>query len=435
MNSCSSKNIYYALSILFLINLLNFFDRAIPAVVLESIGKEFRLNDTSLGLIAIAFTLVHAVVGIPLGHVADRFSRVRVIAAGVAVWSLLTAASGVAWNAMSFLLARAGVGVGEASFAPAANSLIADLVPSVKRARAIGLFMLGYPLGTLLCYFLVGLIAETGGWRLPFILAAIPGAVLALVILFVREPQRGAQDLASEGVQRTSIYVLIRTPLYLWLCVFCACMNMAAYGLVTFLPTLLMRVHGLNMADSGAVSAVILGGTGLIGLTLGAWIADRFHQALNGGRLILGAAAMLIAAPLLWHGLSAAPGDTHTLATFLALGWLLYFFYFVTVYPTLLDVVDASQRGLAMAVLYFCANVVGGGAGTLLTGVLSDCFATQAMRLTAATELTAAHRAEGLNLALQLVVPAGIFLGGVAMLLALRSFRARQRSQWLVANN
>lgn len=435
MASRTSSSTFFALAVLFLINLLNFFDRAIPAVVLESIGKEFSLNDTNLGFIAIAFTLVHAVVGIPLGHIADRFSRTRVIAAGVAVWSLFTAFSGVAWSAMSFLLTRAGVGIGEASFAPAANSLIADFVPSAKRARAIGLFMLGYPLGTLLCYYLVGMLAEAGGWRLPFILAAIPGAFLALVILLVREPQRGAQDETSEGAQRTSIFALIRMPLFAWLCVFCACMNMAAYGLVTFLPTLLMRVHGLNMSDSGAVSALVLGGTGLIGLTLGAWIADRFHQAFNGGRLILGGAAMFVAAPLLWRGLTAAPGDTYTLATFLTLGWLLYFFYFVTVYPTLLDVVDASQRGLAMAVLYFCANVVGGGAGTLLTGALSDHFATQAMHLAAATELTAAHKAVGLNLALQHVVPAGIFLGGVAMLLALHAYRARKRSHWLVANS
>lgn len=423
MASTSSKNIVYALSILFLINLLNFFDRAIPAVVLENIGKEFNLSDTNLGIIAIAFTLVHAVVGIPLGYVADRFTRTRVIAVGVAIWSLFTAASGAAWSFMSFLITRAGVGVGEASFAPAANSMIADLVPSSKRARAIGLFMLGYPIGTFLCYYLVGMLAEHGGWRLPFMLAAIPGFILALLILLVREPSRGAQDEPIPQAKRTSIFALFRMPIFGWLCAFCAFMNMAAYGLVSFLPTLLIRVHGLNVADSGAISAIVLGGTGLIGLTLGAWVADKFHQKFHGGRLILGATAMFVSAPLLWIGLTATPGDTRTLATFLTLGWLLYFIYFVTVYPTLLDVVDASQRGIAMAGLYFFANVIGGGAGTLLTGALSDRFATEAMQLASATAMTAEYKAIGLNLALQHVVPSGILLGGVAMLFALRSFR------------
>ncbi|NWE77806.1 spinster family MFS transporter [Pseudomonas yamanorum] len=425
MGITPSRNIFFALSVLFLINLMNYFDRSIPAVVLESIGKEFSLTDTSLGIIAIAFTLVHAMVGVPLGYVADRFTRTRVISIGVALWSLLTAASGAAWSFTSFLLARAGVGIGEASFAPAANSLIADLVPSSKRARAIGLFMLGYPIGTFLCYYFVGLIAQVGGWRLPFILAAIPGVLLALLILLVREPIRGGKD-SKTSVSRTSIFSLIRMPVFVWLCVFCSFMNMSAYGLVTFLPTLLMRVHGLNVSDAGAISSIVLGGTGLVGLTLGAWLADKFHQKFNGGRLILGAFSMFASTPLLWAGLSSPPGNTQSLLIFLTIGWLLYFIYFVTVYPTLLDIVDASRRGVAMAIVFFFANVLGGGIGTLLTGVLSDRFANEAMLLAGAVELTAADRAIGLNLSLQYVVPAGIFLGGMTMLFALRSYRAMQ---------
>ena len=132
----------YILILLFLINLMNFFDRTIPAVVLEPIRKEFSLDDTALGILGASFTLIYAVAGVPLGYLADRFRRTYILAAGLTVWSLLTAASGLAWSFMSFFWIRLLVGVGEASCAPAANSLIGDLFPSEKRARALGVFML-----------------------------------------------------------------------------------------------------------------------------------------------------------------------------------------------------------------------------------------------------------------------------------------------------
>ena len=128
---------FYILFLLFLINLMNFFDRTIPAVVLEPIRKEFALDDTALGLLGASFTLIYAVAGIPLGYLADRFRRTGILAAGLTVWSVLTAASGLAWSFMSFFWIRLSVGVGEASCAPAANSLIGDLFPSDKRARAL----------------------------------------------------------------------------------------------------------------------------------------------------------------------------------------------------------------------------------------------------------------------------------------------------------
>ena len=126
----------YILILLFLINLMNFFDRTIPAVVLEPIRKEFSLDDTALGILGASFTLIYAVAGVPLGYLADRFRRTYILAAGLTAWSLLTAASGLAWSFMSFFWIRLLVGVGEASCAPAANSLIGDLFPSEKRARA-----------------------------------------------------------------------------------------------------------------------------------------------------------------------------------------------------------------------------------------------------------------------------------------------------------
>jgi MFS family permease len=150
----------YILILLFLINLMNFFDRTIPAVVLEPIRKEFGLDDTALGILGASFTLIYAVAGVPLGYLADRFRRTYILAAGLTAWSLLTAASGLAWSFMSFFWIRLLVGVGEASCAPAANSVIGDLFPSEKRARALGVFMLGLPLGLLLAFSIVGALAH-----------------------------------------------------------------------------------------------------------------------------------------------------------------------------------------------------------------------------------------------------------------------------------
>src|SRR5690606_32139383 len=159
--------------------------RLIIGAVAEPLRKEFLLSDTSLGLLATAFTLVYAVVGIPFGRLADKFPRKHIISAGVFVWSLLTAASGIAQNYAQIFAIRIGVGVGEASFAPAATALIGDLFPPEKRARAMSIFMLGLPLGIALSFFVSGSVAKEYGWRAAFFVAGIPGILLAVVSLFL----------------------------------------------------------------------------------------------------------------------------------------------------------------------------------------------------------------------------------------------------------
>lgn len=166
--STQAPNAWRVLALLFAANLLNFFDRTLPAVVLEPIRREWNLSDFQLGLISTVFVLVYAVAGLPLGRWADRGSRRLLLALGLAVWSLFTGASGLATSFAAFLWLRIAVGIGEASYAPAANSLIGDLFPPEKRARAIGVFMLGLPVGLLLVYFSVGpIVAAFGSWRAP----------------------------------------------------------------------------------------------------------------------------------------------------------------------------------------------------------------------------------------------------------------------------
>jgi predicted MFS family arabinose efflux permease len=420
----------YILVLLFLINLMNFFDRTIPAVVLEPIRKEFSLDDTALGILGASFTLIYAVAGVPLGYLADRFRRTHILAAGLTAWSLLTAASGLAWSFMSFFWIRLLVGVGEASCAPAANSLIGDLFPSEKRARALGIFMLGLPLGLLLAFSIVGALAQNYGWRVPFYLAAVPGFVVAAMIMFAAEPVRGSQETyaidATAALDRPMRRILA-IPTVWWIIASGATINFAAYAMGTFLPTMLIRYHGLSIGKAGLIAALVLGATGLVGLTAGGWLADYLHKKFLRGRLLLASCSMLVATPLLYFGLAQPVGAADAATILLSLGWLLYFSYYCSVYSALQDVVEPRLRATAMAVYFFFQYVLGAGFGTVVTGALSDMYARQAMTAAGTSEMTDAFRAIGLQSAMTLVVPLAIALTCVSLFFAARSFIADAR--------
>jgi predicted MFS family arabinose efflux permease len=415
----------YSLGVLFLINFLNFFDRAIPAVVLEPLRKEFQVNDTWLGLLVTAFTLVYAAAGIPLGRLSDNYPRTRVLGAGVFLWSLMTAASGVAWSFVSFFLIRIGVGIGEASCAPAGNSMIGDLFPARQRGRALGIFMLGLPLGGFAAFAGVGYLAQHYGWRTPFMLAALPGFVAMTLVWFLKEPQRGAQEHyaldAAAKVDRPFRRIL-SLPTVWWIILSGVGVNFAAYAINTFLPALMIRYHGLNVAQAGGVASIVLGLTGLVGLIGGGWAADFLHQRYPRGRLMLGAGALLIAAPLLWFGFNQPVGHVAMLTVLLGGGWLLVFVYYTTVYAALQDVVEPRLRATAMAVYLFFNYVLGAAFGSTVTGVLSDHGAHRAMSEAGATVMTDAFRAAGLQSSLSTVVPLAIGLTGVALWIAAHSF-------------
>ena len=200
-----APNAASVLALLFLANLFNFFDRTMPAILIEEVREDFALSDTQIGLVASAFTVVYAIAGIPLGRLADLRPRRKIMGWGLAAWSVLTAASGAVGSFATLLLVRLGVGIGEASYAPAANSLIADLYPAARRSRAIAIFMLGLPIGLVLAYFTVGAIAEAfDSWRAPFFLAAIPGLILAVFIFRIREPARGAAEARPVAAERST---------------------------------------------------------------------------------------------------------------------------------------------------------------------------------------------------------------------------------------
>jgi len=378
-----SGTAWRVLLLLFVGNLLNFFDRVIPSIVVEPLKAEFGLSDGDIGVLAAAFTVIYAIFGIPLGILADRGTRKKIMGWGLAAWSLLTAATAGATGFGALLLIRLGVGVGEASFAPAANSMLADLYPAQKRSRATGLMQLGLPLGLVLAYFTIGpIVTAFGSWRAPFLFAAIPGLLLAACFFFVKEPRRGAAEVggadALAGPSDRPFKRIFSVPTVWWIVLAGVGSNMAAYSVNTFTVPLFQRWFGVGLTPAATLTGVVVGLTGLVGLTAGAWVADRAGRRSPTARVLVGATSMLIAAPLAFWALSLGRDAVGAFVAIFGVAWLLQYIYYVAAYPALADVVAPRQRGTAIA-LYFAANyLLGGAVGPVITGVLSDRFAKAA---------------------------------------------------------
>ncbi|WP_417312054.1 spinster family MFS transporter [Ectopseudomonas khazarica] len=420
-----AANAWRILFLLFLANLFNFFDRTIPAIIIEPIRLEWGLSDLQLGLIGTAFTIVYALAGVPLGRMADTGARRKIMGWGLAAWSGLTALNGMAWNFWSFLLIRMGVGIGEASYAPAANSLIGDLFPAHKRARAMGIFMLGLPLGLLLAFFSIGAMVQAfGSWRAPFLIAAVPGLILALFLFFIREPARGAAEsmpVSSAAVQQPLRKVLaIRT--FWWLVLAGLAFNFAAYACNAFMVPMLQRYFGLGLQQAAMATGVIVGLTGLVGLTLGGWVADKVHQRWANGRLLFAALSMLVACLCSAWALTAGRIDTALFVAVFSLGWLFSYNFYTCVYTAIQDVIEPRLRATAMALFFAGLYLLGGGLGPLAVGWLSDHYAQAAMQAAGASEMTEAFKAVGLHDAM-LLIPVALLLTLLALLQAARCFQ------------
>lgn len=413
----------WVLALLFAANLLNFYDRTIPAIVVEPLKLEFSLSDADIGLLSAAFTVVYAVFGVPLGRLADRTSRRVILVAGLVVWSLLTAATGVAGGFFALVVVRLLLGVGEASFAPAANSLVADLYPSDRRARATGLLQLGLPVGLVLAYFTVGAITEAfGTWRAAFFIAAVPGLVVAGLLAFIREPTRGATEVTRTvevGVGASNpahpIRAVLRIRTIWWLVLAGVGAQVAFYAVATFSVPLFQRYFGTSLAVGGMLTGITIGVTGLIGLTVGGRLADRASRRSPAARVRTGAIALLLAVPLT---LGAFLFDANLLGLFVLVfsaGWVLQYLYFTAAYPAIADVVVPRLRGTAVSLWLAASYLLGGALGPLAAGSLSDHFARSAVELTA--QQASAH---GLHLSLMIVIPAGLVVAAIGLLGAAR---------------
>jgi MFS family permease len=410
------------LAVLFCLNAVNFYDRQILGAITEPVRRELELSDTQIGFLGTAFTLVYAAVGIPLGRLADNWKRNRLLSLSLAMWSLLTAASGLVRGYTSLFATRLGVGIAEAACAPAANSLIGDLFPPGQRARALSIFMLGLPVGLFFSYWFSGRIAQAYGWRSAFYVAALPGLLLAILAWKIREPARGAAESSSVAARcrpGSPWAVVLGIPTMWWIILSGALFNFNMYAVNSFTVAFLARYHQVNLSGATWITAWVLGAVGVVGLLLGGWASDRVSTRPS-GRLLLAAGATLVAAPCLLLALRQASGDVMGFTLFMGAGSLLMFAYYSCVYPAVQDVVEPALRGTAMALYFFAMYLLGGSLGPVATGALSDFCARRAMTAAGATEMAEPFKAAGLHTAMHLI-PLLCFLLAVVLLAATRT--------------
>ena len=405
-----NQTAWYALGVLFLINALNFFDRQIIGAVGEPIRKEFGLGDSELGALNTAFTLIYAFVGLPLGKLADKYSRKKILAIGVFFWSVMTAASGFARNFWQIFAMRLGVGIGEASCAPAATSLIGDYYPAEKRAKAMSIFMLGLPVGLALSFAVSGAVAKYYGWRAAFLVAGLPGLLCVLLVLFIKEPVRGAVETVNVGVRKRegSAYKLIlSSPTMIWLILSGALHNFNMYALGGFITPYLMRHHNLDIAQANYVAMIVYGLLGAPGLLLGGFIGDWAKRRRPDGALLIATFAILLSGPFFFFSIGISAGEYIAFSALIGTSCALMYFYYAIVYSTISDVTEPALRGTAMAVYFLAMYLLGASLGPYIIGLISDHFTREAAIAAGVAEFTAKtlepYRGAGLRSAMYLV--------------------------------
>jgi len=371
----------YALSVLVVVYTFNFIDRQILSILLEPIKQDLGLSDTQLGLLTgFAFAFFYATLGIPIARYADRANRRNVIAGALAIWSGMTALSGLAQNFWQLLVARIGVGVGEAGCSPPAHSMLADYFPAERRATALGIYSLGIPVGILFGFLAGGWINEFFGWRVAFFVVGVPGLILALLVrLSLREPTRGmAEGRQVSGEQpsiRETLTALWRQRSFRHLAFGGALTAFVGYGVINWVPSFLIRSHGMQTGEIGTWLGLILGIPGGIGIALGGYLADRFGARDTRWYLWIVSVALLAGIPF--------AVATYLVPSAYAALWCLVLpvmfgnFYQATTFSQTQGLVGLRMRAVAAAILLFILNIIGLGLGPQAVGILSDLLRPQ----------------------------------------------------------
>ena len=382
---------YGALGLLMIVYAFNMLDRQIVTILVEPMKADLGLADWQIGMMSgLAFALFYTLLGIPLARIADRGNRVGMISISLLVWSAFTALCGIARNFTELLLARVGVGVGEAGCTPAAHSLITDYVPREKRGWALALYSLGVPLGSLAGLVLGGFLLASLGWRAAFFAAGLPGIGLAVIVWFaLEEPRRkrGAPVLSPPPqISLKEVLATLKGLRSFWLISFGTAMSaFGYYGQAAFFGSLYMRTHEAGLAalaaSWGVPPSVMLGLTlglmvgvlGMIGTLIGGWLADRAGRAGIAGYVRVPSATLVFAA-LLFGG--AALADSIGLSFMLLGGAILaHALNYGSVYAAVQTLVRPSMRAMASAIQLFITNAIGLAFGPLFVGIASDLFA------------------------------------------------------------
>jgi predicted MFS family arabinose efflux permease len=369
----------YVLGVLVVVYTFNFIDRQILSILLEPIKRDLGLSDTELGMLTgFAFAAFYATLGMPIARLADRGNRRDLISLALVIWSGMTALSGIAASFWQLLVARIGVGVGEAGCSPPAHAMIADYYPLERRATALGIYSLGIPLGILFGFLAGGWINELFDWRTAFFVVGIPGVILAIVVrLTVAEPQRGMAEGRTATIEQPG---MLETFRYLWskrsfrhLALGGALTAFVGYSFVSWVPSFLIRSHGMTTGEIGTWLGLILGIPGGIGISVGGYLADRFGGRDTRWYLWIVAIALLAGTPFA-VGVFLVPTPTWALLL-LIMPVLLGNFYQATSFSQTQGLAGLRMRSVAAAVLLFVINIIGLGAGPQMVGIVSDLLA------------------------------------------------------------
>jgi len=373
---------YFIVCVLAVVYTFNFLDRQLMSILQESIRADLRLTDTQLGMVTgLAFALVYTVLGIPIAWLADRTHRVRIVAAACAVWSLFSAACGLAVSFPTLALARLGVGLGEAGGSPPSYSVIADYFPPQRRGVGLAIYSLGVPLGTMFGSAAGAWIDKAYGWRTAFFAVGAPGVLLAvLVLILVREPPRGRFDAKAAGMSahapslplRETIGLfftnrtLMLTALSSGLSAFCG------YAMLNWTPSYLIRIRHMERGEIAIYYSLLVGITGVIGTFGSGWLVDRFARMSRRAYALVPMAAFVISLPF-FMAFVWAPSWPLAMC-FLAAPALLNNMYLAPALTVIQNAVPPAQRGTSSAILLFILNLIGLGGGPVFVGRMSDLF-------------------------------------------------------------
>jgi predicted MFS family arabinose efflux permease len=372
----SKRYINYILFILTVVYVFNFIERQILVILQESIKKDLHLSDTQLGLMSgFTFALFYVSFGIPIARLADKRNRKNIITLALIIWSGMTALSGRAQNFIHLLLARIGVGIGEAGGSPPAHSIISDLFPPHGRATAMAIYSTGISIGILIGFLLGGWIDHYFGWRTAFLVVGIPGIAFALILYFtVKEPLRGFSENKTDARESISVKEVIltlwRSKSFRYLALGTGMAGYVGYANTSWQPSFLARLHSMKSNEIGYWLSFSIGiGSGL-GYFLGGYFADKIGKNEKRWYLWLPAASLLLAIP--FSSVILFASNTKIALIFISIPAFLVSFYLAPCIAVTHGLVGLRMRAMSSAILLFVLNIIGLGCGPLVTGMVSD---------------------------------------------------------------
>ncbi len=374
----SSRYAFYVLGVLFCVNVLNLIDRQVVYILFPLLKTELQLTDTELGMLgALPFALFYSFMGIPLGWLADRGHRVRLITIGLTAWSGLTTLCGMTRGFWSLFTVRVGVGIGESSCAPAAQTILSDYFPPAKRSTILAAFNCGVPIGHGLGLYLGGIIAHHWGWRWTFYVLGIPGLLLVFLVSRLTEPVRGQMEdtprTTSTEVSSHALKQLWRTvrakPALRWHYIAMAILGFSVNGPAVWLPTFLVRLRGFSVETAGEITGISAIIAGLTGGFLGGVFADRWMIRRKNARMFILVLRSFFVIPFVLGMIFLS--TPWVLITVIMVGSCVSTLWFGPGSAVVHDLVAPEIRSVAVAAYVLVINLAA-GASPILVGKITD---------------------------------------------------------------